>query len=750
MASITILTTTSAEPLTKVISQKVKVDGEVEYYIKGYGFGIKEFSSKQISVENFDELTNVLTGLKTDSQSCVVRGCVKDQVDRTKHTRTKAVIADVDQQWVCIDIDEFPIIGLGCSIEDAPAKIKELLPKCFAEASCFWSFSSSQGYKKGGNNTASIHYWFWLDDIASNVELKAYWGHFNRFIELDLGHAKMVDTVLFDSIQIHYTAAPVFSGIIDVLSSRYGVIQGKYDSVKITENWVERNPVTDETAPKYLNLIGDDKEGFHDPLLRASAAWVRLNGDKRRDEFKLLARDIIDRADKSRHLKDQIDRYKSDYFLDSLLKSAATKFTGQIGINPEARNAFTDYVFIITADKFFKKSTGDYVHKSSFNLILRNFTHMAGNDKLFIDAGGEVVDNVISIPGETPYTIIQYRGRKIYNKWEGRKGIIINPYNADPFVEHIHYLCEGRVNEANALLDYFAFIIANPGRKVHWSPIIGSTWQGTGKSILKIPLRNIFGDKVSADIGTEDIRASFNHYMEKEIVFVEEIYGPDQRQLTNRIKAMITEPNIMINIKNVPMYEVPNYTNIIMFTNHVTPLLIDAVDRRFFFVFSEAAPKEFSYYKEFTKWLKGATNDIFSWATERDLTNFDPESAPLITAVKEEAIKDSVSYWISYLREAKESIIWPLQHDLVFAHELSYALKNITKYNIGGTKMANELKKLGMTQHPTRPLINGSRPYVWIVRDTEKYLKMSGKELAEEMRERSVGDQKEWMANRKF
>lgn len=746
MSTVTILSTTSSEPLTKTITQKVKVDGSIEYSIRGYSFGVKEFSSRQRSVSNFGDLVDLLTELKTEKNSCIVRGCVKDQIDKTKHTRTKAAIEDVDQQWICLDIDEFPSVSFG--IDDAPVNIKQYLPKCFADASCFWSFSSSQGYKKGGNNTASIHYWFWLDDVASNVELKAYFSHYNKIIELDLGHAKMVDLVLFDSIQIHYTAAPLFIGVADVLVNRFGIIKGTTDTVKLVQDWATIG--TEEGAVKHLARIGDDKDGFHDPLLSGSAAWVRLNGDKRHDEFKMLARDIITLADKSRHTDEQIKRYMSDYFLDNLLKSAANKFSDPIGITPETRTEFHNYIYITAADRFLDKGADTYIGKGAFNLVLRKYTHMANNDKLFVDAGGDCVHHCMTLPNEPPHSIVIVDKKKIYNRWEGRHGVLLESYNADPFIEHVNYLCEGREDEAKVLLDYMAHIIANPGIKVHWSPIIGSKVQGTGKSILKIPLRAIFGNNNSAEIGTEDIRRDFNHYMEKEIVFVEEVYGPDQRYLMNRIKSMITEHHVMINIKNMPTYEAPNYANIIMFTNHKTPLLVDSADRRLFFVYSEAEKKEFNYYRDLVEWLNKSRDHVYSWALGRDLTNFNCGHAPPTTKIKEEAVEESVPSWISHLKDAQDQCVWPLQHDLIYAHELIYALKQMTGFNFSGVKIANAVKEFGFVKHSIRPFVGGTRPVVWVIRDKNKYVNLSGTELAEEMKDKAIGDQREWMTSRKF
>lgn len=732
MTSMTILQAVPLSPLTKTITQKV-LTGTPEYEITQYDKA-KYFGAKERPLTSFADLAIVLDALKKDRFSCVIRGAVKAGIDKNYFLRRKVsnpeggAIEDVDQRWVCLDIDSLPITVVE-NLERAPGIIRSMLPKCFADASCWWNYSASQGFKIG--NTVSIHMWFWLDDEVSNAELKRYFDLFNKSV-LDLyGVDKLVDTVLFDSIQIHYTAPPDLIGTGDPIKVRSGVLHG-LDEVKISEDWIRDAPLGGGGASKYVDRIGDDKDGFHSPILSASAAWVRSYGstEQSNKEFKVLIRDVVDRADQSKHKKDQIERYKSDYFLDNLIKSAVTKGfdKDQVNIDANTQEFFSHYVYLSELGKFWDKRNKGFISTGSFDIVARRFLHGTGATKIFVDAGGEIARATMTVPGASPNAIVQWEGTKIYNKWPGRDGLLLEDYSATILEDHVHYLCSHRDNVTTEVLNFLAYVIANPGEKVMWALILGSERQGIGKSILKIPLKKIYNGGL-IEIGTEDIRSTFNGYMEKELIVVEEVWGPDNKAMVNQIKARVTEKTVSINIKNVPQYEAPNFANFMMFTNHRVPFPMDHRDRRFMFVFNELEPKNQVYYDELAIWLRDHHNDIYTWAMKRDLSKFNPARAPILTEEKGEVIENSLSGLTQTLQEAHKNATWPLQHDLVNVTEVVYALKSQFRF-ISSNMVFNEFKELGIKKLAIRVVTrSGARVNLWVVRDYDRYKDMTADEL---------------------
>jgi hypothetical protein len=595
--------------------------------------------------------------------------------------------------------------------------------------------------------------WFWMDDEVSNQELKRYFDLFNESIKELYGINKLVDLVLFDSIQIHYTAPPDLHQVVDPLSGdRYGTLTG-LPEVRMTEDWLRDDRLDPQAVNKYVAKIGDDKEGFHGPILSASAAWVRSYGSSARAaaEFKALIRDTIERADQSGHKPEQIERYKSDSFLDQLIKSAGAKGFDKetVPLDGQAIEFFKDHVFSSSAGRFYCIKSKEWVSIHSFDLVARPHIHMAGGAKVFMDAGGAIVDNVLVIPGHSPMAITVFNGKKVFNRWEGRRGIELDDFDVEPWLKHISFLCDGREDVTTLLLDYFAFIIANPGKKVMWAPVLGSRMGGTGKSMLKIPFRAIYGEGM-VEIGTDDVRNQFNSYMESELVVIEEIYGPDNRMMVNQIKAKLTETMTRINVKGIPQYDAPNFANFVMFTNHRVPFPIEVGDRRFLFVFSESLPHEQIYYDKFGPWLAANTNGVYTWAIRRDLSKFNQFYAPIETEEKKHVSESSMSMVAQKLIYAKVHATWPLQHDLINPPELLAAINYGSKYQLSLNSLAEELRKIGAKKLGQLAAKDGSRMTVWSIRNHEKYETMSHREIMEEVRSKIIGLERDYYSGMKM
>lgn len=754
MSSITILKAVPLRPITKTISAKTLTTGTMEYVIGQYDQNITFFSGEEVPLSNFEDLAKTLDKLVKDKYSCVIRGAIKQGVLKDQFKRRKSsnpvegAIEDVDQNWVCLDLDSVPLVALGCTLEEAPAALRSMLPTCFAEARCWWNFSASQGFKSSGG--VSVHMWFWLDDETSNAELKRYFTVFNESCKEIYGLDRLVDTVMFDSIQIHYTAPPDLVEVFDPLKVRHGILDGK-PTVRLTEDWIKSSQLDTNAITRHLERIGDDKDGFHSPILSASASWVRSYGstEKTNVEFKLLVRDYVARANKDGHNQEQMDRYTSDSFLDQLLKSAAVKGFDKnaVVIDANAAEMFKGYVYVESVHKFFKLKSSDWTSVGAFDQVSRKLLHMSGGSKIFIDAGGEIVDNVLSVPGSDPMQVIIHEGKRIYNKWRGRTAMLLDTYECQRWEDHIAFLCDGRVDVTEALLDYFAFIISKPGEKVNWSPIIGSEFGGIGKSIIKMPMRAIFNNGCT-EIGTEDIRNPFNGYMESELIFVEEIYGPDNRQMVNQIKAKLTETTVRINIKGIPQYDAPNFANFVMFTNHRVPFPMDPGDRRFMMVFSDSKPKLQEYYDELAAWLKEHVNDIYTWACRRNLSKFNQFRAPLLTEEKQVVIASSQGVLNQKLVAARDDMTWPFQFDVVNLHSLIAAINQGQKWQVTPTLMIQELKKVGAVKYDREVRTpSGARLPIWIVRDFSKYQRMNPKDIMDMVTTQQIGDERSYYLN---
>ena len=83
------------------------------------------------------------------------------------------------------------------------------LPPEFATANCWWQFSSSMGMKPG----IRLHLWYWLHRAIDENEAKTWLASYP------------VDLALYNPVQPHYVAKPVFEdGIADPVTARSGLL----------------------------------------------------------------------------------------------------------------------------------------------------------------------------------------------------------------------------------------------------------------------------------------------------------------------------------------------------------------------------------------------------------------------------------------------------------------------------------------------------------------------------------------------
>lgn len=112
---------------------------------------------------------------------------------------------EVDRRWLGIDIDGAP--------QMSPEEfIRTHMPEYFHGIACYYQFSSSYGIKNKG---LCLHLWYFLDRPASSFSLRE-WAKTIPY----------VDSALYNPVQPHYTARPIFVGGDDPVEKRSGVVKG--------------------------------------------------------------------------------------------------------------------------------------------------------------------------------------------------------------------------------------------------------------------------------------------------------------------------------------------------------------------------------------------------------------------------------------------------------------------------------------------------------------------------------------------
>lgn len=195
--------------------------------------GGKHYSLSEKPVHDLRSLSAVLNILEAAPCSAVVRGKYlgdklqktefPDEVKPGKVLRRVSLFQDVQRYWFMFDVDGFmpnrdPMVDPVGAVREF---IESALPAPFHGVSFHWHLSASFGHptKNGG---LRVHLWFWLK--------RPYKGEHLR--ELVRRNGIPVDVSLFNPIQLHYTANPIFEdGVVDPVKTRSGLAIEEFGDV---------------------------------------------------------------------------------------------------------------------------------------------------------------------------------------------------------------------------------------------------------------------------------------------------------------------------------------------------------------------------------------------------------------------------------------------------------------------------------------------------------------------------------------
>ncbi|MDO8811474.1 MAG: AAA family ATPase [Gallionella sp.] len=275
MDKISVLRAMSGKRLTKLW----KADGTIDGYddTKNYQVTEIEVSSIRHFAEHFFKLNSM-------HSSCIIRGTKAAQAIESSeypghYRRTNDNFHDQPLHLVMLDIDKYQVSGgidpVQNPVEAIEQYINAVLP-AFRNVSYCWQLSGSAGLPKY-KGILKAHIWFWLSTPRTSFEMKQ-WAK---------ATSPLIDASLFQQVQIHYTAAPIFdAGVADPVTVRVGVFEGLTDEVDLTmpSNFI--NPATGEIINRKESnddLIAKitSGENYHDSLLTLTArlAWQDVSKD---------------------------------------------------------------------------------------------------------------------------------------------------------------------------------------------------------------------------------------------------------------------------------------------------------------------------------------------------------------------------------------------------------------------------------------------------------------------------------------
>jgi len=248
------------------------------------------------------------------------------------------------------------------------------------------------------------------------------------------------------------------------------------------------------------------------------------------------------------------------------------------------------------------------------------------------------------------------------------------------FHSHLHILCGEEEKATEYVLNYLAHLVQFAGTLPRVALVFMSS-QGVGKNIFFDNFaKSVLGTDLYLQTDNMDkLIGKFNMNHNKLMLIMDEVQGRDSFANSEAIKNMITAEDLQWERKGCDPVTIRNCGRCIMFSNNMTPVKIEASDRRFMLMeCSEKVRNNTEYFKKLNTFLKDDANvrAIYDMLMKRDLSSWDSTNDRVIT----KAYKDIQSMTIPPMGLFLESKL------------LEY--ENTASFNSVGGQDAQDLTKL--------------------------------------------------------
>jgi hypothetical protein len=169
---------------------------------------------------------------------------------------------------------------------------------------------------------------------------------------------------------------------------------------------------------------------------------------------------------------------------------------------------------------------------------------------------------VVFLPGKKP-------PKDYFNTWQG---FAVEPVQNDALLTRIFshmktVICGGNTELYDYLIKWIAFTIQNPDKPAGAAVVLRGN-KGSGKSTLGRLMCNIWGNHSFHIHSSKHLTGDFNgHLNDVCFLFSDEAFYSGDKAGENRLKGLVTDPEVTIERKGIDAVRQPNYLKILMATN---------------------------------------------------------------------------------------------------------------------------------------------------------------------------------------
>jgi len=245
-----------------------------------------------------------------------------------------------------------------------------------------------------------------------------------------------------------------------------------------------------------------------------------------------------------------------------------------------------------------------------------------------------------------------------YNLWHG---FAFEPKPGDWSLMKDHIrdnLCSGVDQHNEYLLNIMARTVQKPDSPGEVAVVLKGE-RGTGKGIYAREFGGLLGQHFLQIAQARHLTGNFNaHLWDTVLLFADEAFWAGDKQGENVLKALITEPDLVIERKGVDVITAKNYIHLIIASNNEWTIPAGPHERRFFVLkVSDKHRQDMPYFKKIVSQMKdGGREAMLHELLNRDISGFDVRRVPKTAELLEqqfESLDPMDSWWLDKLMDAR-------------------------------------------------------------------------------------------------
>ncbi len=243
------------------------------------------------------------------------------------------------------------------------------------------------------------------------------------------------------------------------------------------------------------------------------------------------------------------------------------------------------------------------------------------------------------------------------------RGLGIDPISGDvePILRHIKtVLCAGNSGLAGYLIRWLARAVQHPELPAEVAIVLRGK-KGAGKGALWKLLKLIFGAHGMQVAHGRHLVGNFNAHLQSVLLlWADEALFAGDPSTRGALKALITEPTIIIERKGVDAVQARNMLKIIMASNE--DWVVDATeDERRYFVLNVSDIKcgDIEYFEQLHRWIDaGGAAAFLDYLLKLDIADFNIRKVPATAALDQQKLLslEPLEAWL-YLRLAEGRVL---------------------------------------------------------------------------------------------